>query len=281
MKRYLITFIIIILVISFTYILEKNITQKLDEKFDDNMNNFTNEIRKEIISNREYLETIVKFPHFKNYDLTGMEEILTTVIQKKREFKALYVIDKNGGQSANITQFPDIYLDRSSNIWFSDIIKGTHSGFMSEVNFVGPESSPSITIAVLMRDDNFRINGLVAGELDLGYIFQHRIKKNNYNWLSRVFVTSDNLRILHDSFEENFRSLRLDFEVLDVISRKQNLFVKIKELSEVRVYNLPSWSVIYLIDKSQSFSEIYLLRILALSIIIIALINVFFLVRKK
>ncbi|MGM0607642.1 MAG: cache domain-containing protein [Candidatus Muiribacteriota bacterium] len=275
MKKKILIILFIILSIILSFLFDKNIKEKNRENIETNLNIIARKTRNEITNTRELLGTVTSFPQFRDFNVEQMEEILTTLIQKHREIKALYIIDKYGEQSANITQFPDIYLDRSSHIWFADIVKGNHSGFISDVNFIGKAKSPSITMAVLMRDEDFEINGMIAAEIDVAYIFQHKINFPELSWLSRIFVTNNNFEIIYDSEQNSFQGLKIDIDILDKISSNNNLSIYSHDLTRLRLRNIPEWRVIFLTDNFQNNFEIYFNKVIIILLLVPFLIFVF------
>ncbi|MFW5782341.1 MAG: cache domain-containing protein [Candidatus Muiribacteriaceae bacterium] len=259
MKRLLILIILIAAGISWYYS-ENLMREKYSENLTDLAGLYTASVRNEIIRSREDLETVVKFDMFREFNVEAMRDILTTLIQKNRLFKALYIIDRSGKESANITEFSSIYLDRSSNLWFSDVIKGSYSGFISEVNFVGPEKTPSITSAVILRDSDNDINGLIAAEIDLSYLFNHLVSTVETSGISRVMVLSANDRIIFDSSDDSYTSLKLDTEILKTVLEKNDQDIFVSEFSKMRLRNTPDWKILYLLDRNIIYRDIYFLR---------------------
>ncbi len=256
--------------------LDTYVQKRINSNINEYISIYVDEIRTQIEDVRSLLETITKYKVFREFDLPAMKDILTTHIQKNRIFKALYIINKEGKESANITNFPDIYLDKSSNLWFSEVIKGAYSGFISDVNFVGPEKTPSFTMAILMRDSQFRVNGLIAGEVDISYLFSQKIKETNNPYFKRILVSNDAGYILRDSLQESFRSLKFVPERI----KSNEIILKTSSLSRLKVSNMPSWQLNFLLYRYNTYAELYFLRGLFI-IIFLLLIGLFFLVGRK
>ncbi|PLX16782.1 MAG: hypothetical protein C0601_09350 [Candidatus Muiribacterium halophilum] len=276
MKRYLIFFMLTVLLLTGEVYLDTYVQKRINSNINEYISIYVDEIRTQIEDVRSLLETITKYKVFREFDLPAMKDILTTHIQKNRIFKALYIINKEGKESANITNFPDIYLDKSSNLWFSEVIKGAYSGFISDVNFVGPEKTPSFTMAILMRDSQFRVNGLIAGEVDISYLFSQKIKETNNPYFKRILVSNDAGYILRDSLQESFRSLKFVPERI----KSNEIILKTSSLSRLKVSNMPSWQLNFLLYRYNTYAELYFLRGLFI-IIFLLLIGLFFLVGRK
>jgi|GEM_PF-5673825 len=268
MKRYILFFMLIIaLFVGEVYIdtfLQKRINQNINEY----ISLYVDDIKNEIQSVRTLLETITKFEDFRTFNLPKMKEILTTIIQKNRAFKALYIINREGKESANITNFPDIYLDKSSNLWFSEVIKGAYNGFVSDVNFVGPGKTPSFTMAILMRDSNFQVNGLIAGEIDISYLFSHKIREPENPYFKRILVSNEAGHILRDSLNEKFRALKFEPERI----RSNEIILKTSSLSRLRISNMPAWELNFLLYRYNTYAQVYFLRLVFFIILLLIIV---------
>lgn len=105
-----------------------------------------------------------KIPAIRSFDDTTTKAIFESLLSNFKIFSRISIIDINGKEIFS-TLHDSTPL--SSKIWYSLILKGNYNAYyQSDIYYIN-DSLPTLTMAILMRDQAFKVSGVLIADLDL------------------------------------------------------------------------------------------------------------------
>lgn len=155
-----------------------------------------NQINEVVQSTFRVMEATARYPALQKKELRFMEPLLKTLIQKYRFFNALYLIDRDGRLTLNVTQAPEVFASRPSADFFTNIVKGKVSNYISRDVYISRAAMrPAVTMGVVIRGDLYALEAVLAAEVDLGYLMS-LIKQYDVGSRGEVFVVDEQGKIV-------------------------------------------------------------------------------------
>lgn len=220
-----------------------------------------NQINQLLKSTFSLLEATAKYPSIEKKEIKSLEPLMKTLVQKYRFFTGLYLLDSNGQIILNITGAPDVFSSHPTADFYTNIIKGKLSNYVSRNVFLSKSSMrPSLTMGVIIRGDLYRLKAILAAQVDLTYLIS-QLKEYKLGTGTEIFVADDQGKVVtHPGYDvlggtESFLRLSSDLSV-KMSNKKEGSFlfkennknyfisfVKMRKYNEFRE-QMPEWTVV-------------------------------------
>jgi hypothetical protein len=182
-----------------------------------------NQINETVQNTFRVLEATARYPRVSSGDLSGMEPLLKTLIQKYKIFNALYLISERGELLLNVTQVPDVFSSKPSADFFANIIRGKVANYLSRDVYISRASMrPAVTMGVVIRGELYSLEAVLAAEMDMGVLLS-TVRGYDVGSRGEVFVADENGRIVtHPKYDNSAGTGVFDFLPQEITERIGN-----------------------------------------------------------
>ncbi len=225
------------------------------------------ELHASLKNTRKILETTARYPDVRRMGITVLSSVLSTLYQTHSTiFTALYVVDRHGNQLLNVTNAPEAFSDASSAVWYRNVVQGTYSNYTSNPYVSRATGNPSITMAALVRGDMYKVEAVLAAEVDLTHLWS-MLKSITIGESGFVYVVDHRGRVIchprEDKVDTEDESFKLIVDKMNISEGPTGPFlidsgtteqlVACVPLSKFDELRAPSWVVMVV----QPLEEIY------------------------
>jgi len=241
------------------------------------------ELNQSLESTRQILGTMAKYPDVRKLGGTSvLESVLRTLKQMNNVFEAVYVVDRHGNLLVNVTKAPEAFNDVTSAVWYRNVVQGTYSNYTSDPYISRATGNPSITMAVLVRGALFKVEAVLAAEVNLTNMWELlkpiKVGQTGYAYVvdqkgqvifhpisDRLNKEDELYKRIHDHVLEKKESAG-KYLVSDGIEEQLVACYPLKEFNELRA--LP-WTVVVVQPLDEVYTEGRARSVLMIDIIMI------------